>query len=83
MGVFYSVGGELDGCLRCALVCVLCVLLCGLVQWCTVFCVHLLFLIDKIVHKETQNLQYAHFIPYYINLNGMNSHFFHFIIIIF
>ena len=54
MGVVYHTGSERDGRSRYVLVCFVYPYVFGLV--CPVFCVHLVFPVDKITCKKRQNL---------------------------
>lgn len=45
-------------------VCMFCVILHCLIQLGVVFCVHLVFLLDKIIHRESKiPVSYAHMVP--------------------
>lgn len=47
----------------CTHILVFYILLSALVQLVTAFCVHLMFLTDKIMHKQMQNMCYAQIVP--------------------
>lgn len=60
MGVAHNVGRtEIAGDGGGVHVCLFCVLLLDSLQLSIAFCFHLVFLIDKIRHKQTQDLQYV------------------------
>ena len=55
--------------------CAFCEFLRDSVQLGAVFCVHLVFLADEIMHKQTQNSHSAQIVPQCINGIGTDLHF--------
>lgn len=73
MGVAHSTRGN-GRSRRASEVCAICVFLRSLAQLTAVFCLYLVFLVDKIMHNQRQNY-YAQIVPQYINHIGTNLHF--------
>lgn len=68
MGVAHSTRGN-GRSRRASEVCAICVFLRSLAQLTAVFCLYLVFLVDKIMHNQRQNY-YAQIVPQYINRFG-------------
>lgn len=56
-------------------VCTFCTFLYGSVRLDAGFCIHLVFLADKIAYKETQSSCYTQIVPWYLSHSEINSHF--------